>query len=167
MIALHGAEPERIKLLDFGLARISQLDPTNQQSLTVPGTVVGTFSYMSPEQVMGEEVDERGDIFALGVMIVEALTGSRPFLGRTSAELMAAIVGAPFRLAGEGAEVRQLESILQKCLAKDRRERFASVAAMQLEMIPAMERCPRFPSNSSSGIEMQSGDDATRTFLLP
>jgi serine/threonine protein kinase len=73
---------------------------------------------MSPEQVMGEEVDERGDIFSLGVMVVEALTGSRPFLGRTSAELMASIVGSPFHLAGVAAEVKQLDSVLQKCLAK-------------------------------------------------
>ena len=72
---------------------------------------------------MGAEVDERGDIFALGVMVVEALTGSRPFLGRTSAELMASIVGSPFYLAGESAEVKRLESVLRKCLAKDRRER--------------------------------------------
>ena len=47
---------------------------------------MGTFGYMSPEQVSGEEVDERSDIFSLGVMVVEALTGRRPFVGRTSAE---------------------------------------------------------------------------------
>ena len=166
LISRHGAEPERIKLLDFGLARISQLDPSNQQSLTVPGTVMGTFSYMSPEQVMGEEVDERGDIFALGVMVVEALIGSRPFVGRTSAELMASIVGSPFHLAGEADEVKQLDSVLQKCLAKDRRERFVSVAAMQQELIPAIEQCPPFASSSTSPGEMRSGDDATRTFLI-
>src|SRR5215472_193641 len=132
LVARHATGPERIKLLDFGLARISQLDPSNPQSLTTPGTVMGTFAYMSPEQILGQEVDERGDIFALGVMVVEALTGSRPFMGRTSAELIASIVGSPFHLAGEAAEVKQLDSVLQKCLAKDRRERFASVAAMQL-----------------------------------
>ena len=76
---------EQIKILDFGLARISQLDPSNPESLTTPGTVMGTFAYMSPEQVLGQEVDERGDIFALGVMVIEALTGSRPFLGHTYA----------------------------------------------------------------------------------
>jgi serine/threonine protein kinase len=103
--------------LDFGLARISQLDPSNPQSLTTPGTVMGTFAYMSPEQILGQEVDERGDIFALGVMVVEALTGSRPFVGRSAAELIASIVGSPFHLAGESDEMKQLDSVLQKCLA--------------------------------------------------
>jgi len=102
-------------------------------------------------------MDERGDIFALAVMVVEALTGSRPFVGRTSAELMASIVGSPFHVAGEAAEVKELDHILQKCLAKDRRERFPSVAAMQLEMIPAIQRCPPFPSKTISLEEIQRG----------
>ena len=161
LIARHATGPERIKLLDFGLAKISQFDPSNPQSLTTPGTVMGTFAYMSPEQVMGEEVDERGDIFALGVMVVEALTGCRPFLGRTSAELIASIVGSPFHLAGEAAEVKHLDSVLQKCLAKDRRERFVAVAAMQQELIPAIDHCPSFAS--IPGKEMRSTVDVTRT----
>ena len=127
---------------------------------------MGTFAYMSPEQILGEEVDQRGDIFALGVMVVEALTGSRPFVGRTSAELIASIVGSTFHLAGEAAEVKQLDSVLQKCLAKDRWQRFASVEAMQQELIPAIEHCPPFASIPASA-KMPSGDDATRTFLTP
>jgi len=165
LIARQASGPEQIKLLDFGLAKVSQIDPSNAQSLTMPGTVLGTLAYMSPEQVMGEEVDERGDIFSLGVMVVEALTGSRPFLGRTSAELVASIVGSPFHLAAETAEVTHLDSVLQKCLAKDHAQRFASVAAMQQELIPAVEHCPPFPPIPGSSKEMGIGDDATKTFL--
>lgn len=165
LILAQAAGRGQIKVLDFGLARISQLDPSNPQSLTTPGTVMGTFAYMSPEQILGEEVDERGDIFALGVMVVEALTGSRPFVGRTSAELIASIVGLPFHLAGEAAEVKQLDSVLQNCLAKDRKQRFVSVAAMQEELIPAIRQCPPFASIPASPGDLRSRDEATRTFL--
>jgi serine/threonine protein kinase len=132
----------QIKVLDFGLAKILQVDPSNPQSLTTPGTIMGTFAYMSPEQVTGEEVDKRSDIFSLGVIVVEALTGHRPFVGRTSAELIAAILSAQFDLRGKLPEVQQLNAVLQKCLAKDRGQRFASVPAMQQELIPAIEHCP-------------------------
>ena len=166
LISRHAAGRKRIKILDFGLARISQLDPSNPQSLTTPGTVMGTFAYMSPEQVLGEEVDERGDIFALGVMVVEALTGCRPFLGRTSTELITAILQAPFHLTGEADAVEQLNRVLQRCLAKDRRQRFPSVAAMQQELIPAIEHCPAFPPNATSDKPMLNSEDATGTLPM-
>lgn len=114
----------QIKVLDFGLAKILQVDPANPQSLTTPGTIMGTFAYMSPEQVTGEEVDERSDIFSLGVMAVEALTGHRPFLGRTSAELIAAIMSAPYHLPGvvgekpgekQGKKLRELRARWREC----------------------------------------------------
>jgi len=167
LISSHATAPEQIKLLDFGLARMSQLDPSNPETLTTPGTVMGTFAYMSPEQLLGEEVDERGDIFALGVMVIEALTGSRPFLGRTSTELIGSILRSPFHLAGEAAEVKRLDSVLQRCLAKDRGQRFVSVSAMQKELIPAIKHCPSFASIPTPTKEMRSRDDATKTFLIP
>ena len=166
LISSHAAERGLVKILDFGLARISQFDPSNPESLTMPGTVIGTVAYMSPEQVLGEEVDERGDIFALGVMVVEALTGGRPFSGRTSTELFAAILQAPFYLTGETAEVQQLERVLQRCLAKDRRERFVSVAAMQQELIPAIEHCPPFPQTATSSKAILHSADATGTLPI-
>jgi serine/threonine protein kinase len=162
LILRHAVGREQIKILDFGLARLSQLDPSNPEGLTAPGMVMGTFAYMSPEQVSGQEVDERGDIFALGVMVVEALTGSRPFVGRTSAELIAS-----FHLEGEAAEVKQLDSVLQKCLAKDRTWRFASVTAMQEALIPAIRQCPPLASMPASPGDLRSRDEATRTFLTP
>lgn len=165
LISNHAAG-KRITILDFGLAKITQLDPSNPQSLTTPGTVMGTFAYMSPEQVLGEEVDERGDIFSLGVMVVEALTGCRPFMGRTSTELMASILQAPFHLTGEAAEVQQLDRLLQRCLAKDRRQRFVSVAAMQQELIPAIEHCPPFAPIPTLRKEGLSSEDATGTLPM-
>jgi eukaryotic-like serine/threonine-protein kinase len=157
---------EQIKVLDFGLAKILQLDASDPQSLTTPGMVMGTFNYMSPEQVTGEEVDERSDIFSLGVMVVEALTGRRPFLGRTPAELIAAILSAPFHLRGESPGVRQLDEVLRRCLAKDRRERYGSAAALRQELIPAIEQCPALAPAVTAGNSTISSEEAT-TGVLP
>jgi hypothetical protein len=157
---------EQIKVLDFGLAKILQVEPANPQSLTTPGTIMGTFAYMSPEQVTGEAVDERSDIFSLGVMVVEALTGHRPFAGRTSAELITAILSAPFHLPGEASEVQQLDEVLQRCLAKDWGQRFASVAAMQQELIPAIQHCPALAPAGTAGDATMGSEEAT-TDLLP
>jgi eukaryotic-like serine/threonine-protein kinase len=66
-----------VKIVDFGLAKLRIVDASDPNTLTIPGVVMGTISYMSPEQLTAEEVDERSDIFSLAVMLVEILTGSR------------------------------------------------------------------------------------------
>jgi hypothetical protein len=134
-------DKSRIKILDFGLAKVAQVD-VNNSSLTARGAIVGTFGYMSPEQLTGEEADERSDIFSIGVMVVEALTGRRPFSGRTHAELLTAVLHGSYHFEGEEEEVRVLDSVLQRCLAKDPAERFASIAETQQELIPAIRNCP-------------------------
>src|SRR5262249_19496149 len=134
-------DKSRIKILDFGLAKVAQIDLINS-SLTARGSIVGTFGYMSPEQLTGEEVDERSDIFSIGVMVVEALTGRRPFSGKTQAELLTAVLHGSYHLEGESMEVKLLDGVLQRCLAKDKADRFATAAEMQAELIPAMRKCP-------------------------
>jgi hypothetical protein len=131
----------RIKILDFGLAKVAQLDVINS-SLTARGSIVGTFGYMSPEQLTGEEVDERSDIFSIGVMVVEALTGRRPFFGRTHAELLTAVLHGSYHLEGQSKEVKGLDGVLQRCLAKNSADRFTSIAETQRQLIPAMRNCP-------------------------
>jgi eukaryotic-like serine/threonine-protein kinase len=133
-------DKRQIKILDFGLAKVTQVDVTNS-SLTARGSLIGTFGYMSPEQLTGEEVDERGDIFSLGVMVVEALTGRRPFSGRTHAELLTAVLQGSYHLECDSRELKCLDEALQKCLAKDPADRFASVAKAQQELIPAIRNC--------------------------
>ncbi|HEV8134759.1 MAG TPA: protein kinase [Pyrinomonadaceae bacterium] len=131
-----------VRVLDFGLAKItlSELTDTNSPTalLTTPGMVVGTMGYMSPEQLRGETVDERSDLFSVGVMVVEVLTGSRPFRGPTYTELLSSILHGSFHLEGGSKEAEQLDAVLQKCLAKDRERRFSSAGEMQRELIPAM-----------------------------
>jgi serine/threonine protein kinase len=150
------ARDGRLKILDFGLAKIRQLEASSMHSLTAPGTVLGTLHYMSPEQLAGEEVDERSDIFSFGVMVAEALTGRRPFGGKTSTELVASILHQPFHLAGGAPQVQRLDEVLQKCLAKERAQRFASVADLQKELIPALADCPPL-----AAAEPASDEDAT------
>jgi tRNA A-37 threonylcarbamoyl transferase component Bud32/GAF domain-containing protein len=130
-----------VKILDFGLAKIKLLDVSNPKNLTLPGTVLGTLHYMSPEQLTGQEVDERTDIYSIGVIVVEALTGFRPFPGKTPEELLTAILQRPFHMEGTSHHAQMLDSILQKCLAKNPMGRYASAANLQKDLIPAVRNC--------------------------
>jgi hypothetical protein len=136
---------EVLKVLDFGLAKLSFGDPPDPKSLTMPGTVLGTLRYMSPEQLTGEPIDERSDIFSIGVLVAEALVGRHPFQAATTAATVTGILQEPFRVPGEAAAVKELDQVLQRCLAKDRTSRYASVAEARRELIPAIQACPPFP----------------------
>jgi Tol biopolymer transport system component len=123
------------KLLDFGLAKsggalpaISHDDATVQKALTQEGTIVGTFQYMSPEQLEGVDVDHRTDIFAFGAVLYEMLAGRRAFEGRNKTSLIAAIVsGEPKPVSTlQPLTPPALEHVIRKCLAKDRDERWQS-----------------------------------------
>jgi hypothetical protein len=131
-----------IKILDFGLAKVSLLDLQDPDSLTLPGAVLGTLGYMSPEQVSGGASDERSDIFAIGVLLVEALTGQLPFKGATARDMMIATINTPYRLEGATLEIQRLDAVLQRCIAKDPAGRFASIAELADELIPALLDCP-------------------------
>jgi serine/threonine protein kinase len=122
----------RLKILDFGLAKQtgasgiadSRLQTVEQQ--TEPGTVMGTIGYMSPEQVRGQSVDHRSDIFSFGVVLFEMLTGKRAFARSSAADTMAAILKEdPPEIEDSGRPVQQgLRRILDHCLEKDPARRF-------------------------------------------
>ncbi len=123
----------RIKILDFGLAR--QIDPPTSgatQTVTAmaggtdPGTVMGTVGYMAPEQVRGEAVDHRSDLFALGALIYEMISGQRAFQRATAAETMTAILREdPPDLASSRAHLSPaIDHIVRHCLEKNPIERF-------------------------------------------
>lgn len=147
-----------VRVLDFGLAkiRLSELTDTNGGTAlaTTPGTVIGTIAYMSPEQLTGGTVDERSDLFSVGVMVVEALTGRRPFSGRIYTELLSSVLSGSFHLETGSKEAERLDAVLQKCLAKDRERRFSSAEEMQRELIPAIREY-RF-----LGVQQWSGSEA-------
>jgi predicted Ser/Thr protein kinase len=136
MITKSGA-----KLLDFGLAKNATFsaiggDATMQKPLTQEGYVLGTFQYMAPEQLAGEEPDARTDIFALGCVLYEMATGKRAFEGKTKTSLIAAIV------SGEPAPMKDvqpltppaLEHVIKKCLANDRDDRWQSASDIAEEL---------------------------------
>jgi len=124
----------RVKILDFGLAKVVPGDvpehESEEESLTLEGIIPGTTSYMSPEQVRGEEVDARSDLFSLGVVLYEMATGQRPFVGKNRVLLMEAILNwkpaAPSR-ANPGLPAA-LDSISAKLLEKDREGRYQRAA---------------------------------------
>ncbi len=115
----------RLCILDFGLARLSETEIA-AGNVTVPGTVVGTFGYMPPEQLRGEKVDGRSDLFAIGVMIYEALRGEKPFAGKSYHELLTAM--------SDGIEFdsdMRLSDFFERGLANKPENRFASASEMK------------------------------------
>ena len=126
----------RIKVLDFGLAKLvvpeesHDLTVTLESPATLPGTVMGTVGYMSPEQVRGEPLDPRSDIFSFGAVLYEMLTGKRAFKHETSAETMTAILREePSALNDTGWQgPPELQRILARCLEKNAARRFQSAS---------------------------------------
>ena len=121
----------RVKILDFGLARVVNAASEDTRSPTVaaatePGTVMGTVGYMSPEQVRGKAADQRSDIFSLGSILYEMLTGARAFQADSAAETMAAIAqkDPPELSESSGRFPPAIERILRHCLEKRPEERF-------------------------------------------
>ena len=146
-------EPEgtRIKLLDFGVAKPVE---ARGEPLTVEARVLGTPEYMSPEQAQAEPVDARSDVYAVGVILGELLTGRVPFAGKSAHAIIGAhIYQTPPRLADlAGGEVRvhpAIEAIYARALSKDPDDRFASIDAMA-EAVAAVDEMPAVVSLARS-----------------
>jgi eukaryotic-like serine/threonine-protein kinase len=134
------------KLMDFGLAKAcsqsgvaSSLTPTSpvaSRPLTQEGMVVGTFQYMSPEQIEGKEADTRSDVFAIGAVLYEMATGKRAFTGKTQASIVAAILASepqPISVV-QPMSPPALDRVVKVCLAKDPDERFQSVHDLKVQL---------------------------------
>ena len=133
------------KLLDFGLAKVAApvvlsgtnvSNPTVSQPLTVEGTIVGTFQYMSPEQLEGKETDARSDIFSFGAMFYEMITGRKSFEGSSHASLIASImsVDPPPVSTMQPMASPALDRIVRRCLAKSPDDRWQSAGDLQSEL---------------------------------
>ncbi len=129
------------KLLDFGLAKTIERDEADEtETLTRTGVVLGTCGYMAPEQVRGEAVDGRADLFAVGAVLYEMLSGRRSFAGRSSIETLNAVLTTePAALDVEHGVEPALAAFVERCLAKARDERFESASAA----VDALERAAR------------------------
>jgi len=139
----------QVKILDFGLARIrpvaeaaSEIDTA---SMTSQGQVMGTLSYMSPEQAQGQPVDHRTDIFSLGVIFYEMATGQTPFQGESAAAVLAAILrDSPPSVSEQRSDLPQrYDDIIKRCLAKDRGRRYATAK----EIVKALDEPAEEPAS--------------------
>jgi serine/threonine protein kinase/Tol biopolymer transport system component len=187
-----------VKVLDFGLAKLSEeANPALSQAPTLaafrtdPGVVMGTVSYMSPEQARGRDVDARTDIWSLGVVLYEMLTGRAPFRGESPADVLAAIIGKePPPLARYLTPAPDaLEWLVTKALVKDREGRYQTAKELltdlkrlkqQLEFEAAASRSggalttegppaavpseasPRARATDAEGAQSQTGEPAAR-----
>src|SRR3989441_1527549 len=154
----------RVKILDFGIAKLTQAEGTRSQTDiptrrvdTGPGVVMGTVGYMSPEQVRGQVVDHRSDIFSFGAILYEMLSGRRAFHGESAADTMSAILKEePPDLSDTNQKISPaLERLVNHCLEKNPEARFhsASDLAFALEAI--------------SGSAVMSGSTATVLSVVP
>jgi two-component system LytT family response regulator len=133
-----------LKVLDFGLAKIlpvtgTEIPSSSQlatQFLTSGGVVLGTVSYMSPEQALGRDVDHRTDLFSLGVVLYQMASGKLPFAGSSAQETLARILQSPPDALGRlnYALPEEFERIVKKCLEKDRNRRYQSARELLVDL---------------------------------
>jgi class 3 adenylate cyclase/predicted Ser/Thr protein kinase len=175
-----------LKVLDFGLAKFAEkqtegeLAPASFSSLTEAGTVMGTVRYMSPEQARGLNVDERADIFSLGAVIYEMITGRLPFEGATASDVIASILRSePPPLARYSPDTpEELEQIVAKALAKKQEERYQSVKdlirdlkslAQEMELRAMLARGgglgPKSPKEGATR-QMRSGSEEQQSAIV-
>ena len=131
----------QVKVLDFGLAKTTedrtplQTEAETASILTEPGTIVGTVPYMSPEQVKGESLDPRTDIFSFGSLLFEMLSGRLPFAGDNAAVTMSAILTQePPPLTRYADVPAELQRIVRKCLEKDKENRYQSARELSIDL---------------------------------
>jgi TolB-like protein/Tfp pilus assembly protein PilF/predicted Ser/Thr protein kinase len=141
----------RIKILDFGLAKVSEpaVHPESAASAASdPGRVIGTAGYMSPEQVRGQPVDHRTDIFSFGSILHEMVAGNRAFQGGSTVETFIAILNKePPELANPA-----LDHLVRRCLQKDPEQRFQSAGDLMVSLEAALEDRPQMRGESRKKI---------------
>jgi serine/threonine protein kinase/Flp pilus assembly protein TadD len=170
------ARSGQAKVLDFGLAKLSAIlgispdtepssstnrsTPIHEETLTTPGTSMGTIAYMSPEQARGEILDPRSDLFSFGSVLYEMSTGSQPFRGATSAVIFNAIFNhTPEPASSLNMEIPEaVDSIISKALEKDRDLRYQSAAELRADL-------KRLKRDMDSGKRNLSG--RTASYVVP
>ena len=169
------------KILDFGLAKVASADRSSspmaavnpmiaddEEQLTIPGSVLGTPAYMSPEQARAKELDPRSDLFSFGAVLYQMATGTLPFPGGSSAEIFKAILDAapapPLRLnPGMPAE---LDRIISKALEKDRNLRYQHAADMRTSLL-RLKRDTESGLRAASSAAVPTGRDHINSLSTP
>ena len=158
-----------VKLLDFGVARA--FGERERDNITDPGTAIGTPEYMAPEQVLGRELDNRTDIYALGMVLYEMLTGNVPFTSHSFGEILVrAVKERPppvFEARKKGSPVsKDLEMVVMRCLEKDPRLRFQTVKDLRKVLAAVSNKRP-VASAVTTPEAMQSPEDLLTDSSIP
>jgi eukaryotic-like serine/threonine-protein kinase len=162
----------RVKILDFGIAKLGGVRgeslPNNEvetRTATAHDTIVGTASYMSPEQVRGERVDARSDIFSFGTTLYEMVTGEKPFGGETRMDAMAAILteaAPPLSRSNPGAPL-ELDLAVAKCLEKNPAKRFQRAD----ELLTELQRIRDRVLDDGTAVSAEAGAPRKKLVVLP
>ncbi len=159
-----------VKVLDFGLAKLIGGYKTIEEASeaetfpliqTNPGMIMGTASYMSPEQAKGKDVDTRTDIFSFGIVIYEMITGCLPFTGDSAMEMIAAILHKDPRPLKEVENSHEIKRIIEKSLKKDRNERYQTMKDLLLDL-KEMRRELEFQHKLDQSVQPDATDAKTQ-----
>lgn len=165
-----------VKVLDFGLAKLTSQSTASLGSqahfLSNPGTLMGTASYMSPEQVRIQPIDTRTDIFSFGVVLYEMLSGKPPFTGGTNTDVIAAILQKePEKLVlTDSGHPPELEALVNRCLEKERTERYQTVGELLTDLKELRRRFESEATHSDSGqanTNPENLDELSHTETVP
>src|SRR5262245_53805196 len=166
-----------VKILDFGLAKAFDTQTSGSgtnislsPTLTTPasthlGMILGTASYMSPEQAKGKPVDRRTDIWALGCILYEMLAGKRPFQGEGVSEMLAAVIMAPVAFEALPSNLpRRVDQLVRRCLERDPRRRLRDAGEARIVLEDAIAGKPEEPVASEIAVEAPSSK--AKLFLI-
>ncbi len=146
----RAGEMPQLKLIDFGIAAPSNFLEAERTSLTSTGACIGTPHSMAPEQIFGAALDERTDIYALGVVLYELLTGKKPFQANSVAEVVDMHLNVSPPAASSLAPVSPaVDQVIQRCMAKEMNDRYSSVAAVRAALESAAEAQKDLPIMSA------------------
>lgn len=139
--------PHGVKLLDFGLARPASVgdDAATEANLTAPGSVTGTLRYMAPEQITGDPMDARTDLWAAGVVLYEMLTGRLPFKADSALGMLRAILSEPREPIGSIPGHPELDRVLERALQREPAQRYQTAEEMAADLAQAVPTAPAAP----------------------
>ena len=168
MIAKGRDNSDQVKVVDFGIAKASSSDA---QKVTKTGLVVGTPEYMSPEQLAGDKLDGRSDIYSLGLVAFNCLTGKLPFPSNSAQEAMIMrLTDHPKSLAEMKPDVEwpdALQAVMDKALARDAAERYQGAAEFGRDMVKAVENMPATVAGEGATMVIGAAGAAAATAAVP
>lgn len=148
-----------VKVVDFGVAKLMEVNGEEAQSLTQQGEVCGSPVYMSPEQCLGQALDRRADIYSMGIVLYETLTGKLPLIGKNMMETMGKHIhetAIPFQQSRPDLYIPEpLEAVIMKALAKKPEQRQQTMAQLRAELLAADPR-PRGDDTSDSNLNLRA-----------